>query len=124
MRRFASDSFKAYLLPLVSDSWSGPELILMAVYSRVDQFRVLLLRISQDLRNEDVSRMRFLLVDLADARSDMGAKELFTELEVRGYVRADDLSFVSSLLRAISRSDLSRMVGQYSCGGIAMKGTV
>ena len=96
----------------------------MAVYSRVDQFRVLSLRISQDLRNEDVSRMRFLLVDLAEARSDMGAKKLFTELEVRDYVRADDLSFVSSLLRAISRSDLSQMVDQYSCGGIAMKGTV
>ena len=86
----------------------------MAVYSRVDQFRELLLRISQDLRNEDVSRMRFLLVDLADARSDMGANELFTELEVRGYLTIDDLSFVGDLLRAISRSDLGQKLDQYS----------
>ena len=85
----------------------------MAVYSRVNQFRELLLRTSQDLRSEDLSRMRFLLVDLAEVRSDMGANELFAELEVRGYLTTDDLSFVGDLLRAISRNDLGQKLDQY-----------
>ena len=85
----------------------------MAVYSRVNQFWELLLRTSQDLRSEDLSRMRFLLVDLAEVRSDMGANELFAELEVRGYLTTDDLSFVGDLLRAISRNDLGQKLDQY-----------
>ena len=104
-------------------TFSVQDIAEMAVNSsRANQLRVLLLRTSQDLRSEDLSRMRFLLVDLAEARADMGANELFTELEVRGYVRTDDLSFVGGLLRAIGRSDLGQKLDQYSPEGTTKEG--
>ena len=95
----------------------------MAVFSTTEPLKKFLRDLARDLRPEDEARIRFLLVDQMNASSDIGALHLFAELEARGFLAADDLSFVSCLLGAILRTDLSRrVVDEYSRERIVMKG--
>ena len=74
--------------------------------------RALLLRVLSELRPQDLSRIQFLLTDNLGACSNMSRSELASELEIHGLVTPSDLSFLVSVLRAISRSDLAHQLDE------------
>ena len=81
---------------------------------RIDPFRQFLLKLSKCLSNDNVKSLKFLIkLDGAVEDQCNDVKDVFTVLEQKGEIAADNVTYLKELIEGIERHDLIDLIGNF-----------